>query len=63
MSKNQADDQKANGEDVRDSAMSPQEPEEGEFGLEEDPVCAICGHEIAQDDLVCPNCGTSLVAG
>jgi rubrerythrin len=29
----------------------------------EEPVCAICGHAVAQDDLVCPNCGTSLVAG
>jgi len=28
-----------------------------------DPVCAVCGHPISQDDIVCPNCGTSLVAG
>jgi rubrerythrin len=28
-----------------------------------EPVCAICGHPIEQDDIVCPNCGTNLVAG
>ncbi|HLU35333.1 MAG TPA: zinc-ribbon domain-containing protein [Thermomicrobiales bacterium] len=32
-------------------------------GRAEQPVCAICGHEIAPDDVVCPSCGTSLVAG
>jgi rubrerythrin len=32
-------------------------------GQAEQPVCAICGHEIAPDDVVCPSCGTSLVAG
>jgi len=31
--------------------------------VEDHPVCAICGHPIAPDDIECPNCGTSLVAG
>jgi hypothetical protein len=31
--------------------------------VEDEPVCAICGHRIAPDDIECPNCGTSLVAG
>ncbi|HVL25358.1 MAG TPA: zinc ribbon domain-containing protein [Thermomicrobiales bacterium] len=28
-----------------------------------EPVCVVCGHPISQDDVVCPSCGTSLVAG
>jgi rubrerythrin len=30
---------------------------------DEEPTCAVCGHVIAQDDLICPNCGVSLAAG
>jgi rubrerythrin len=34
-----------------------------EASSEEEPTCALCGHPIAQDDIICPNCGVSLVAG
>jgi YHS domain-containing protein len=27
------------------------------------PACANCGGSISQDDVVCPHCGISLVAG
>jgi predicted amidophosphoribosyltransferase len=27
------------------------------------PTCAACGKPIRQDDIVCPHCGTPLVAG
>jgi Cu+-exporting ATPase len=27
------------------------------------PACASCGGSIGQDDVVCPHCGVSLVAG
>ena len=30
---------------------------------DEEPTCAVCGHAIAQDDLICSNCGVSLAAG
>lgn len=30
---------------------------------QEELTCVSCGHPIKQDDLVCPNCGISLVAG
>ena len=39
------------------------EPQEEDFGPVEQPVCANCGHPIEPDDIVCPNCGISLVAG
>ena len=29
----------------------------------EPPTCAACGQPIRQDDIVCPHCGTPLVAG
>jgi rubrerythrin len=29
----------------------------------EEPTCAACGKSIRQDDIVCPHCGTPLVAG
>lgn len=38
-------------------------PEEDVPGPEEQPVCAKCGHPIEPDDIECPNCGISLVAG
>lgn len=38
-------------------------PEEHHPTSQEDPSCAVCGAAISQDDIVCPNCGTSLVAG
>jgi hypothetical protein len=30
---------------------------------DEEPTCAACGGRIRQDDIVCPHCGTPLVAG
>jgi len=35
------------------------------FGTERDdpPTCAVCGKAIRQDEIVCPHCGTPLVAG
>lgn len=30
---------------------------------EEEPTCAICGGRIGPDDVICPHCGESLVAG
>ncbi len=35
------------------------------FGTENDdpPTCAVCAKSIRQDDIVCPHCGTPLVAG
>lgn len=38
-------------------------PQEENSGPVEEPVCANCGHPIEPDDIVCPNCGISLVAG
>ena len=29
----------------------------------DEPICAACGRPIGRDDIVCPHCGTSLVAG
>jgi len=31
--------------------------------IEENPTCAACGKPIRQDDIICPHCGTPLVAG
>ncbi len=30
---------------------------------EDEPTCALCGGKIGPDDVVCPHCGESLVAG
>lgn len=38
-------------------------PEPGESPPDEEPACAICGGRIGPDDVVCPHCGESLVAG
>ncbi|CAA9543885.1 MAG: hypothetical protein AVDCRST_MAG49-1240 [uncultured Thermomicrobiales bacterium] len=37
----------------------------GPTGLpaDKDPVCAMCGKPVRVDDIVCPHCGASLVAG
>lgn len=39
-----------------DRSANPDSPEE-------EPTCAICGGRIGPDDVVCPHCGASLVAG
>jgi rubrerythrin len=44
-------------------ARASQEPKDDGSGREEELKCVACGHPIGQDDLVCPNCGISLVAG
>lgn len=43
---------------------APERPDEGpaEQGLPP-ATCGECGGVIQQDDLVCPHCGISLVAG
>jgi rubrerythrin len=52
-----------------DGQKAEQEPldlpglEDADSPVEDEPVCAICGHRIEPDDIECPNCGTSLVAG
>lgn len=59
--KSEGDTTGAKGErsnDAIDRALREQNPP-----IQEEPVCAVCGHPIGQDDLVCPNCGVSLVAG
>jgi YHS domain-containing protein len=33
------------------------------LGRSEETTCAECGGVISQEDLVCPHCGISLVAG
>lgn len=40
-------------------------PQTGEGGAprDEELRCAACGHPIAEDDIICPNCGISLAAG
>jgi hypothetical protein len=38
------------------------DPEPGASPPEE-PTCALCGGRIGPDDVVCPHCGASLVAG
>jgi rubrerythrin len=40
-----------------------EKPEDDGSGRQEELKCVACGHPIEQDDLVCPNCGISLVAG
>lgn len=48
--------------DMHDQTDETQTPGQ-EGGPSEQPTCANCGHLIEPDDIVCPNCGISLVAG
>jgi hypothetical protein len=45
-----------------DDTRSPREEPDAPSSTEE-PVCAACGGEIGPDDVICPHCGVSLVAG
>jgi len=54
-------DERQAGEE-RDRSMETT-PEPADAATDEQPVCAICGHPIERDSLVCPHCGTRLVAG
>ena len=47
--------------DTRDEENAGSPPPEP--AGQKQPVCAACGKPIAQDDLVCPHCGTRLVSG
>jgi rubrerythrin len=53
----------ANMEQEGQEARGSQDPGGGNSAHEEELKCVACGHPIEQDDLVCPNCGISLVAG
>jgi rubrerythrin len=45
------------------STSDPENDRPDDASSREEPTCAVCGHPIAQDDIICPNCGVSLAAG
>ena len=46
-----------------DSPEQRDDPPDVPAGDPDQPVCAKCGGSIDENDLVCPHCGVSLVAG
>jgi hypothetical protein len=49
---------------IRPSAERERGPEDDPHPAPPDePTCAVCGGRIRADDVVCPHCGASLVAG
>jgi rubrerythrin len=58
-----SDEARHNDQEPREQERHPDPPPAPEPEEISEPVCAVCGHPISQDDLVCPNCGTSLAAG
>lgn len=63
MSKNDAPNSDTPANDRNPEELKAPSREGEDASPQEDPVCAICGHPIEPDDIVCPNCGESLVAG
>jgi rubrerythrin len=48
--------------DMQDQTSESQ-PSEESTGPADEATCANCGHHIEPDDIECPSCGISLVAG